>query len=115
MTKLSKSFSNALSGLAITWKEERNFKIEVVVTILIILAMFYFGFSLIEKVFCILAITIVLSAEVINTAIEDLCNKVEPNTDPIIKKVKDTASGFVLISSLGALVVGILVFWNHFL
>ncbi len=114
ITKLTNSFSYAISGLKTTWDEESNFKIEVVLTVLVLGLMFYFDFSLVEKVFCILAITIVLSSEVINTAIEDLCNKVEPHTDPVIKKIKDVSSGFVLISSLGAFIVGVLVFYSHF-
>jgi len=114
ITKLWNSFNFAFSGLKTTWQEESNFRIEVVATILVLVSIFYFDFSLSEKVFCILAITLVLSSEVINTAIEDLCNKVEPSHDLVIKKIKDISSGFVLVSSLGALLVGVLVFWGHF-
>ena len=52
----------------------------------------------------------VLSAEMLNTAIEDLCNKVEPNTDPVIGKIKDMMGGFVLIVCTSSAVIGLLVF-----
>lgn len=113
--KIIKSFIFALRGLKATWKEEQNFKIEVFIGLGVILSIFYFDFTFEEKIFSILAIIIVLAAEIINTAIEDLCNKVEPMTDPVIAKIKDTSSAFVLVSSLGALIVGILVFLNHFI
>ena len=97
-----------------TWKEEHNFRIEVFAAILVVFFIIYFDFSFIESVFCIIAITIVLSAEIINTAIEDLCNKIQPNYDPVIGKIKDTMGAFVTVSALGAFIVGVLVFYNHF-
>ncbi len=112
--KLAKSFVFALNGLQVTWKEEQNFKIEVIIGLFLTFLMFYFDFSIPEFIICILAITIVLSAEIVNTAIEDLCNKVEPNNDPIIAKVKDTMSAFVLVTTVGAGLVGILIFYYHF-
>ncbi len=110
-----KSFKYAFRGLKATWKEESNFKIEVFVSIFVLFCLFYFDFSFVEKMFCLISITLVLSAEIINTAIEDLCNKVEPSIDPVIAKIKDTSSAFVLVASFGALLLGIFVFTNHFL
>lgn len=115
ITKTINSFRYAMRGLVTVWKEESNFRIETLAMALVVFCMFYFDFSFIEKTLCILVITIVLSAEILNTAIEDLCNKVEPSHDFVIAKIKDTSSAFVLVSSLGALVVGVLVFLNHFL
>ena len=112
--KTLKSFGFALNGLKTVWKEERNFRIEVFILVVVIFILFYFHFSLAEWLFCVLAITLVLTSEIINTAIEDLCNKVEPNQDATIGKIKDTSSAFVLISSLGAMVLGVLVFYHHF-
>jgi diacylglycerol kinase (ATP) len=56
-----------------------------------------------------------LSAEIINTSIEDLCNKVEPEYDPVIGKIKDTTGAFVLVAALGSVLVGVLVFYSHFI
>src|SRR3989344_4335536 len=115
MIKIVNSFIHAFNGIATTWKEEINFRIEVLSALFIFFAIFYFDFSFVESVICILLVTLVLAAEIVNTAIEDLCNKVEPLSDPLIGKVKDTMSAFVLIITIGALIVGVIVFYNHFI
>ncbi|MFZ2620979.1 MAG: diacylglycerol kinase family protein [Minisyncoccia bacterium] len=114
MRKLTNSFLSAFQGLLTTWKEERNFRIEIIASIFVTVCVIYYEFSFVESVFCVIAITFVLCAEIINTAIEDLCNKIESNHDPMIGKIKDISSAFVLVSASGALIVGLLVFYNHF-
>ena len=109
------SFGYAKQGLLTVWKEEYNFRIEVIFTILILGIMYYFNFSLLEFIICIIAMTFILSAEIVNTAIEDVCNKIEPNRDPAIGKIKDTMAGFVFITVISGLTIGFLVFYNHFL
>lgn len=115
LTKIYHSFTFALNGLKTTWKEEQNFRIEILIGAIVVFCILFFKFSLVETLFSVVAVTIVLISEIINTAVEDLCNKVQPEHDPIIGKVKDTMAAFVLVSSLGAGIVGILVFYNHFI
>ena len=115
---LKKSFNSiffAWNGLKVTWREEHNFRIAVLATILVIFSIFYFHFSFVESAFCILAIIVVLSAEIANTAIEDLSDMVDSNLNPLIAKIKDTMAAFVLVSVFGAFVLGVLVFYHHFL
>jgi diacylglycerol kinase len=114
LQKSINSFIYAMQGLKTTWREERNFRIEVCVSVIVAVSLVYFKFSLVESVLCVLAVTLVLSAEIINTALEDLCNKVEPEHDPVIGKIKDTAAAFVFVTVLGSIVVGVLVFCSHF-
>ncbi|MEQ1561583.1 MAG: diacylglycerol kinase family protein [Nitrospira sp.] len=109
------SFIFACRGVKTTWKEEHQFRIEISATVLVFLGLFYFHFTLLESALCVFAITLVLSAEIINTALEDLCNKVEPHHDTTIGKIKDTAGAFVMVTVIGAVIVGLLVFYNHFL
>lgn len=113
--KTIKSFSYALNGLRTVFKEENNFRLEVIAGIIVVFSMFYFDFSFFENVILVIVMILVLGAEIINTAIEDLCNKIEPNQDPIIGKVKDTMSAFVLLTSIGAFIIGVLVFYEHFI
>ena len=108
------SFKYAWNGLKTVWREEVNFQIEVLSGLLVIFCLFYFQFTFIESIFCIIAITIVLSAEILNTVIEDLCNKVQPNHDLVIGKIKDMMASFVLIACLGSLVTWTVVFFHHF-
>ncbi len=107
------SFWFALNGLRTVWREEHNFRVEVFIAVLVAFVIFYFSFSFVETVFCVLAMTLVLCAEILNTVIEDICDKMEPNEDLIIGKIKDMSGAFVLISVFGAIIVGLLVFYSH--
>lgn len=108
------SFLYALKGLKTVWKEERNFRIEIVVAIIIAIVAYYFNFSFAESSLIAVAIIIVLMSEIINTVVEDLCNKIEPGQNAKIGKIKDVGASLSLVSSIGALVLGILVFAHHF-
>ena len=115
MTKLFKSFVWAKNGLSAVWKEEENFRTELLCAAVLVVLAAYFNFSTIEWVIVVAIITIVLTGEIVNTVIEDLCNKIEPHQDPTIGKIKDMAAGFVLITSLGAGTMGTLLIVAHFL
>lgn len=109
MNRISQSFKWALNGLKIAWVEEKNFQIDVIGATLALGLAISLDLSAIEFCLIVFACTIILGGEILNTAIEDLCDKVEHREDPIIKKVKDTMAGFVLISSLGSFLIGIII------
>lgn len=102
-----------MSGVRTVWREEINFRIEIVVALSVVAGGMYLSFSKLEWAFIIVCISAVLSAEILNTAVEDLCNKVEPNTDSTIGKIKDIMAGFVLIVSATSAIIGVMVFSNH--
>ncbi len=108
-----KSFQYALTGIQITWTEEVNFRIEILCTILVLALGIFFQFSWIEYIVVILTSCLVLTIEVINTALEELCDKFQPSRDPHIAKIKDLAAAAVLCASIGAMIVGLLVFIPH--
>ncbi len=108
------SVKYAWNGLIITWKEEHNFRIEILSALAVVFCIFFFHFSFIEVSLCVFSIVLVLSSEIINTAIEDLCNKIEPAQDPIIGKIKDTIAAFVFVSMFGAFIIACIVFSHHF-
>lgn len=108
------SFMCALNGLKTVWKEERNFRIEIIIAIVVAIIAYYFEFTFAESSLVAVAIIIVLMSEIINTLVEDLCDKIEPNQNAEIGKIKDTGATLALVSSIGATVLGILVFAHHF-
>lgn len=112
--KTYKSFSDAMFGLKTVLKEETNFKIEIFFATVVLFFMFYFEFSLLESAILLLCVVLVLSSEIVNTAIEDLCNKIEPNENAVIGKIKDVMAAYVLLSVFGSILVGIFVFYHHF-
>lgn len=110
MQKLIKSFGWAKNGIRTVMKEERNFRIQIIIAVLVVLAAIIKGINGIDWALLIIAIAMVLGAEILNTAVEDTCNKIEPNTDPTIGKIKDIMAGFVLVSSVAATLIGLIVF-----
>ena len=93
-----KSVAYAASGLKTVWGEERSFKIQVAAAVLIVAAIFLFGFTYLESVVLIISATLVLAVEAINTAVERMMDKMEPNHDPLTGKIKDIMAAAVLIT-----------------
>ncbi|OHA79981.1 MAG: hypothetical protein A2747_02045 [Candidatus Yonathbacteria bacterium RIFCSPHIGHO2_01_FULL_44_41] len=114
MNKLIKSFGWAMNGIRTVWKEEVNFRIECATALIVLVSACYFDFSLLEWIIVIGCIGAVLAAEMVNTAVEDLCNKIEPKTDPVIGKIKDIMAGFVFVVATTSIVIGLMVFFNYF-
>ncbi|MDO8603831.1 MAG: diacylglycerol kinase family protein [bacterium] len=113
MTKLIKSFGFAMSGISAVWREEVNFRIESVIALLVVGGGIYLGFTKLEWAFVLVCIGAVLSSEILNTAVEDTCNKIEPSMDPVIGKIKDMMAGFVFVVSVVSVAIGVMVFTNH--
>src|SRR5206468_8380041 len=77
---------------------------------IVLVAAVGFGVSKIELISLLLAITFVLVAELVNTAIEAAVDVASTSFDPMAKLAKDMAAGAVLIAALNAIAVGYLVF-----
>ncbi|MDT8413268.1 MAG: diacylglycerol kinase family protein [Vicingaceae bacterium] len=105
-----KSFIHAFNGIKMAFKEEANFRIHVVATIMVIAAGLYFKLSTTEWFAIIIVIGLVLVTELVNTAIENIANFISPERHEKIKTIKDIAAAAVLISAIVALVVGLVVF-----
>jgi undecaprenol kinase/diacylglycerol kinase (ATP) len=52
----------------------------------------------------------VISFELINTAIEELCNMIHPEQHPLIKKIKDISAGAVLLAATGSVIASLIIF-----
>ncbi len=111
--RLLKSFRYAFIGLRLAWAEGINFKIEVAVTVLVLILSVALHLPSIEFALVILAISGVLAIEAFNTALEELCDKFQSTHDPHIARIKDLSASAVLLTAIGALVIGLLVFVPH--
>ena len=105
-----KSFRHAFRGIAQLVKREPNFRIHLVVTILVIAAGILLHISAAEWLIITLAIGIVLVAEGLNSAVEQLCDIVSPGEDQHIKNIKDILAAAVLISAVIAVIIGLIIF-----
>lgn len=110
INKRLKSFSFAFNGLKILFKEEHNSRIHFTVTLFVLIAGWIFSISMFDWIAIVLSIGIVISTELINSAIENLSDFVSPERNVLIKKVKDLAAASVLISAISSVVIGLIVF-----
>jgi len=113
--RLIKSFGYAGRGLAKVFKEEQNFKIEVLAAFVVILVALTIEVSLVELTVLILAIGLVLVMEVINSAVEAISDVLKPKLDNYVKRIKDIVAAGVMLSALTALAIGCLIFGQYFL
>lgn len=109
------SFGHAIRGLrrALT---EAHFQFHLMALFIVSLMGFYFQLTKMEWIAIIVVSSIVLSAEVMNTAVEVLCDRVTKEYDPDIGLAKDLAAASVLLSAIGATITGVIIFipkcWN---
>ncbi len=107
---LLKSFVYAFEGIKTSFKEERNMRIHLFAAVLVITTGIVMGIDSTSWCLLVFAIGTVITAELFNTAIEMICNIINPAFDPRIKKIKDISSAAVLCVSIGAAIVGVIVF-----
>ena len=106
-----KKFTPALNGIFQVLKSEMSLKIHFVVAIITIVFSIFFKISLLEWCFVAMAIGSVIAAEIFNTAIEWLCDHIEPDQHKGIGLIKDASAGAVLILTIAAIVVGLIIFF----
>ena len=112
-TRLVQGFRYALAGLRLAWRGELHFRIEIVCALAALSLGVFFRLSPVEFALVVASIALVLMAEAFNTALEELCDKFQATHDPHIERIKDLAAAAVLLASLGAFVIGLLVFIPH--
>lgn len=108
---LVSSLEFALTGILTAFKEERNMRKHAVTALVVILAGFVFQVSRIEWLFLLMSIFLVVTFEIINSAIENVVDLASHyHFSMLAKKAKDMAAGAVLVVSLLAAVIGALIF-----
>lgn len=107
---LLESFNYAFQGLVYVFRRQRNIRVHVIIAILVLLGALFFDLTRLELVAVLFAITLVLMAEMLNTAIEAAVDLVTSSFDPKAKIAKDVAAGAVLVAAINSLVVAYFVF-----
>lgn len=110
LLKRLESFKYAFNGLKVVLKEEHNARIHLVGAVLVSIAGIYFKLSSWEWVAIVLCIGAVMAMEIINSAVENVCDHVSPEKNDHIGKAKDLSAAAVLITALSALIVGLIIF-----
>lgn len=106
----ARSFRYALRGVGIIFKTQHNAWIHILATIVVIFLGLWLHISAGEWAVVLLAITSVLASEAFNTAMEIDIDLTSPDEHPYARDTKDVAAGAVLITAIGAAIVGIVIF-----
>lgn len=115
MKEFVKSFEYAFKGIAHTFIQERSLRFHIV------FAAYMFSFLLIYDFFevsksdwiaIILSTVLVISAEIMNTAVENAVDLATNEINPFAKMAKDASAGAVLVCAIGAVIVGVIVLWQ---
>jgi diacylglycerol kinase (ATP) len=107
---LPSSFRYAFAGLAYCFKTQRNFRVHLAIAALATSVGVLLGLSFTEWAVFGATVVLVLSAEMINTMIEALVDLVTAEYHPLAKIAKDVSAGIVLLTAIGAVAVGLLIF-----
>lgn len=107
---LAASFRHAFEGIFTCIRHERNMKIHCCMAILVVFGGTVLRISLREWIECLILFGLVMSLEMVNTAVESVVDLVTDEYRPLAKKAKDVAAGAVLISAIMAAIIGCIIF-----
>lgn len=113
MKGLLDSFNYAIEGLIYAVRTQRNMKIHVITSILVLIMALFTRITKVELLVLCLTITMVMSAELFNTAVEATIDLTTNHYHPLAKVAKNTAAAAVLLTTINAVVVGYFLFWNE--
>jgi diacylglycerol kinase (ATP) len=110
-----RSLKCAFKGIWVMMSTQHNAWIHAASTVVVVVAGFYFKLTKADWSWIILTIISVWTAEALNTAFEFLTDVASPEFHPLAEKAKDVAAGAVLITAIGSVVVGVVVFGPYLL
>jgi diacylglycerol kinase (ATP) len=108
-----RSVTYAVQGIVALIRHEHNARLHLAATLGVLLAAWRLHCTGAEMRWLLIAIGLVWMAEAFNTAIEVLCDLVQPGFHPQVKRIKDLAAGAVLLAALTAALIGATIVWPH--
>ena len=108
--KLINSFKCAIQGIIQAVKTERNVKIHITIMILVIIAGIVLKINTQEWIICIVLLSLVITLELVNSAIEATVAIAMPEINEKAKVAKDVAAGAVLVSAIASAIIGLIIF-----
>lgn len=108
-----KSLRNAFRGVFLMMKHERNFQLEFAAFLVNLFLIFYLNLSSTDTILILMVSFGVLATEILNTAIEKICDFIHPDFDKRIGFIKDISAGAVVLMAILSVIVGIMVYWKY--
>lgn len=103
---------NAINGIIYTATTQRNFRIQLILAVIVLALSLFYGLNTTEFLCLVFALFFVIFAEMLNTAIETVVDLFVDVYHPKAKIAKDVAAGAVVLSACNALIVGYFIFFN---
>lgn len=115
LKQLNHSLRYAFKGFRFVFTHEQNFRIQIFVALLVLIAMVYFRVTGIHAVMLIFSIVSVLVLEVVNSVFEHLIDLLKPRLHYVVGEIKNMMAAAVLLASVSAVIVGTIIFWPYLL
>jgi len=109
MRRFLASVRYALSGIALAVRKERNMRIHLIATAIVVLLALWIGLRPVEWAVLLALFGLVIGLELVNTAVERVVDLVSPERHPLAKAAKDAAAGGVLAAALFAIAAGLIL------
>lgn len=113
MNFLVKSFAFALHGFLAALKEQRNLRIHLFISALVLAVAYLLEINFLEFSILLLCMGLVISLELVNSSIEGLVDLISPEKKALAGKIKDISAAAVLVAAVTASLVGIIIFGSH--
>lgn len=102
-------FTNAIAGCAYAIRTQRNFKVHLAISFVVLILAGWLKIPFLQFLFLIIAIFFGLTVEMGNTVFEKTVDLITENYHPTAKIAKDVAAGMMLVASVGLAILGILI------
>ena len=109
-----KSLGFAFRGALLLLKNEASVQVQASIAVLVIIAGFYFEISAIEWMVQLIAIALVMSAEALNSAIEEIADFIHPEYHKKIGYTKDIAAGAVFFVGIAGVIIAAIIYIPKF-
>ncbi len=108
--KFINSFKYPISGLRYAYKNEQNLEVDIGIAVLVVILGFLFKISVSEWAILTITVGLVISFELINTALEAVVDLITDKYHPLAKVAKDTSAAAVLILAIVSIIEGLIIF-----
>jgi len=110
---LTKSFNDAIAGIIYVLRTQRNMRIHFTIAAVVFIGSLLLGVTRLELIAILFAVSLVIVAELLNTAVESAIDVVTTSLDPLARIAKDVAAAAVLVASFNAILLAYLIFFHR--
>ncbi len=115
LPRLAKALGYSMKGLFTAWTNEEAFRLETVLALCLVPAIFLVGDGMLEYLILALSLLALIAAELFNSAIEGLCDHINPDHDPLIVRVKDYCAAAVFLGVLIVITIWASIGWTNWI